>query len=102
VGRAGRAPCLLALSIALAASVSLALAATPALATPVVNPVIDRALIDEYAAVTTGTMGLEYSSLETVRAHNLVVSFSLAGTPGNTEANPQNSLALLAQVAAKL
>jgi len=52
--------------------------------------------------VTTSPMGLEYSSLETVRVHNLVVSFALAGTPGNEEANPQNSLSLLTQVAAKL
>jgi len=52
--------------------------------------------------VTTSPMGLEYSSLETVRVHNLVVSFSLVSTPGNEEANPQNSLSLLTQVAAKL
>ena len=51
---------------------------------------------------TTGSMGLEYSSLETVRVHNLVVSFSLVSTPGNEEANQPNSLSLLAQVAAKL
>jgi hypothetical protein len=52
--------------------------------------------------VTTGPMGPEYSSLETVRVHNLVVSFSLVSTPGNEEANAPNSLSLLAQVAAKL
>jgi hypothetical protein len=63
-------------------------------------PVGDEAVLA--TKVTSGPMGLEYSSLETVRFHNLVVSFSLAGTPGNEEANPQNSLALLAQVAAKL
>jgi hypothetical protein len=63
-------------------------------------PVGEEAVLATRA--TTGSMGIEYSSLATVRVHNLVVSFSLVSTPGNEEANPQNSLSLLTQVAAKL
>jgi hypothetical protein len=34
--------------------------------------------------------------------HNVVANYALISTPGNTEADPAQSLALLAKVAAKL
>jgi len=45
---------------------------------------------------------VEYGSSAVVRVHNIVVNYALYGTPGNTEADPQSSLALLALVASKL
>ncbi|HMD52086.1 MAG TPA: hypothetical protein VKG62_05170, partial [Solirubrobacteraceae bacterium] len=45
---------------------------------------------------------VEYVSSAVVRVHNIVVNYSLYGSPGNNEADPEQSLRLLAQVASKL
>ena len=45
---------------------------------------------------------LEYASFAIVRVENLVAEFGLIGTPGNEEADPKQSLALLVRVARKL
>jgi hypothetical protein len=45
---------------------------------------------------------VEYGSSAVVRVHNIVVNYALYGTPGNTEADPKSSLALLALVVSKL
>jgi hypothetical protein len=37
-----------------------------------------------------------------VRVHNLIAQFSIFGSPGNTEADPEAARALLAHVASTL
>jgi hypothetical protein len=65
-----------------------------------------RPKIGDEAALATreaaGPKGVEYGSSAIVRVHNVVANYALISTPGNTEADPAQSLALLAKVAAKL
>ena len=49
-----------------------------------------------------GEKGLEYGSNAIVRVRNVVANYALISTPGNTEADPAQSLSLLALVASKL
>jgi hypothetical protein len=49
-----------------------------------------------------GEKGLEYGSSAIVRVHNVVANYALISTPGNMEADPAQSLSLLALVASKL
>jgi len=63
--------------------------------------------IGEEAALYTregvsATGAAEYGSSAIVRVHNIVASYTLVGTPGNSEADPEASLKLLHQVAAGL
>lgn len=51
---------------------------------------------------TGGTGEVEYGSIAAVRVHNIVLYYGLYGTPGNTEASPAASLALLRDLASAL
>jgi hypothetical protein len=64
--------------------------------------VVTHPPVGEEAVLLTKVSGGEYGSLAIVREHNIVVDYSLVSTPGNNEADPENSLRLLKQVAAKL
>jgi hypothetical protein len=50
----------------------------------------------------SGAEGDEFSSYAIIREHNVVADYALISTPGNEEADPKNSLALLKQVAGRL
>jgi hypothetical protein len=60
----------------------------------------EAVLLTRSSADPTGQIG--FGSSAVVRVHNIVVNYALYGTPGNTEADPTSSLALLALVASKL
>jgi hypothetical protein len=57
---------------------------------------------DLFTGETNGGSGIEYASDGAVRVHNVIAQFIIVGTPGNTEANPQASLALLSVVASEI
>ncbi|HYM46546.1 MAG TPA: hypothetical protein VES65_10380 [Solirubrobacteraceae bacterium] len=60
----------------------------------------EAVLLTRSGADATGQV--EFGSSAVVRVHNIVVNYALYGTPGNTEADPEESLRLLARVASKL
>jgi hypothetical protein len=57
---------------------------------------------DLFTGETNEVAGIEYASLGAVRVHNVIAQFVIFGTPGNTEADPQASLALLSVVASEI
>jgi hypothetical protein len=58
---------------------------------------------DLYTLGTTNADGqLEYGAQGIVRVHNLIAQFSIFGSPGSTEADPEAARALLAHVASTL
>jgi len=60
----------------------------------------EAVLRTEAMASTTGIE--EFSSSAIVRVNNIVASYAIYGTPGNNEADLENSIARLVQVAARL
>jgi hypothetical protein len=63
---------------------------------------VSHPALGEEATLATSPAGGPPASYAFIREHNVVVEWSLISTPGNDEAGPENSLALMHAVAAKL